>query len=466
MSDLDAALLRIDEGLDALRALVGPDADLSEAERAEAEKLARSLGDLIGDVAADVDFRPPDDPSVTALAVRRLRLDSLTARLRAEEPISAQLVNVPAPPPSDLELSRASGGNGTSGRDADDSGGSSNGASRSEVSTLAPARVEASIPEQFITILRAARPKTEASRLSLAARILTFVGMLFALFIVYQFWFTDISESRDQHVLLREFKASLRTQAGLDLSGQSSGGSGVLTTGDPGADATASATAAPPPPSAGEPVAILTIPRLDIEAVVVEGSAATQTMQGPGHVRSTPMPGERGNAAIVGRRTTYGAPFADLDRLRPGDRIIATTPRGAFRYKVAERAFTVNEETDRDPFEPTLGNRLTLVTTAPKFLASERLIVRGELIGDPIPPPALNDRGGSIDDAEDGLSPNWGTIPGFLIWTQMLLLAFGVAYLLYRRWLRWPTYLLTTPVLIALLILTFDSFSKLLPSSM
>jgi sortase A len=178
------------------------------------------------------------------------------------------------------------------------------------------------------------------------------------------------------------------------------------------------------------------------------------------------MPGERGNAAIVGRRTTYGAPFADLDQLRAGDRVIVTTPRGAFRYKIAEKPFTVSDDTDHDPYEPALGNRLTLVTSSPALLASERLVARGELLGDAIPPPALNDRGGSIDAADDGLSPNWSAIPGVLVWAQILLLAFGFAFVLYRRWLRWPTYLLTTPVLIALLILTFDAFSKLLPSSL
>ncbi len=46
------------------------------------------------------------------------------------------------------------------------------------------------------------------------------------------------------------------------------------------------------------------------------------------------MPGQPGNSAIAGHRTTYGAPFFRLDELKAGDQILVTTRQGRFRYDV------------------------------------------------------------------------------------------------------------------------------------
>ena len=61
------------------------------------------------------------------------------------------------------------------------------------------------------------------------------------------------------------------------------------------------------------------IPALNVDTVVVEGTGATALRAGAGHYPNTPLPGEEGNVAIAGHRTTYGKPFANLDRLAVGD---------------------------------------------------------------------------------------------------------------------------------------------------
>ena len=70
----------------------------------------------------------------------------------------------------------------------------------------------------------------------------------------------------------------------------------------------------------GDPITKISIPAADLKpTVVVEGTGASALRAGAGHYPNTPLPGEEGNVAIAGHRTTYGKPFANLDRLKIGD---------------------------------------------------------------------------------------------------------------------------------------------------
>jgi len=129
----------------------------------------------------------------------------------------------------------------------------------------------------------------------------------------------------------------------------------------------------------GNAVAILLIPRMDLDMVVVEGTDTESLKKGPGHYSSTAYPWEdSGRVGIAGHRTTYGAPFWSLDELRPGDRITLETEYGIFDYVVTRTVITdpsgtlpsgqsVLAQTDR----PTL----VLTTCNPRFSAAQRLIV-------------------------------------------------------------------------------------------
>jgi sortase A len=138
------------------------------------------------------------------------------------------------------------------------------------------------------------------------------------------------------------------------------------------------------PPELGEPFALIRIPTLDDLADgwnVVEGVTLPILRAGAGHMPETPLPGQPGNAVISGHRTTYGAPFHNLDQLVEGDVIEVETAIGLHTYEVAD-VFVVNP-TDVWVADPLPGAWLTLTTCHPKWSSSERLIVRAELISGP-----------------------------------------------------------------------------------
>ena len=127
--------------------------------------------------------------------------------------------------------------------------------------------------------------------------------------------------------------------------------------------------------------AYLSIPSLDLEAVIFEGVTVETLRKGPGHMPWTPLPGQPGNAVISGHRTTYGRPFFNLDQLKPGDRIEIETVIGTHLYVVRD-SFVV-KPTDIWVTEEREGGWLTLTTCNPKFSARERLIITAELVEGP-----------------------------------------------------------------------------------
>ncbi|MFZ8876290.1 MAG: sortase, partial [Ilumatobacteraceae bacterium] len=88
------------------------------------------------------------------------------------------------------------------------------------------------------------------------------------------------------------------------------------------------------PISTGDPIARIEMPSLGTDHIVVAGIGVDELRLGPGHFPDTPLPGQLGNVAIAGHRTTYGQPFHDVDLLAPGDEIVLTTVTGRFVYLV------------------------------------------------------------------------------------------------------------------------------------
>ena len=128
---------------------------------------------------------------------------------------------------------------------------------------------------------------------------------------------------------------------------------------------------------AGDPVARVRIPEIGVSKVVVEGTDGGSLRKGPGHYPETPLPGIRGTVAIAGHRTTYGAPFRDLDKLAQRDEVVVEMPYGRFVYSV-ERAQIV------DPSAVWVTrrvghNRLVLTACHPKYSAAERIVIFARL---------------------------------------------------------------------------------------
>jgi sortase A len=130
----------------------------------------------------------------------------------------------------------------------------------------------------------------------------------------------------------------------------------------------------------GDAVAIIKIPKLDLDLVVVEGTDTESLKKGPGHYSKTSYPWEdAGTTAIAGHRTTYGAPFWSLNELRTGDKIVLQTEYGIFEYRVT--GSRIIEPSDGSVLEDTRRPTLVLTTCNPRFSSAERLIIFADRVG-------------------------------------------------------------------------------------
>ncbi|WP_366924549.1 class E sortase [Metallumcola ferriviriculae] len=118
----------------------------------------------------------------------------------------------------------------------------------------------------------------------------------------------------------------------------------------------------------------LTIPKIKLDAVVVDGVGKQDLRKGPGLYPQGSLPGAPGNVAIAAHRTTYGAWFNHLDRLGSGDEITISREGRDIIYQV-EKVFTTTKD-DWSVIEPMGYNTLTLTTCDPPGSVKRRLIVR------------------------------------------------------------------------------------------
>jgi sortase A len=129
-------------------------------------------------------------------------------------------------------------------------------------------------------------------------------------------------------------------------------------------------------PSTGSTVALLTIPRLGLESIVVEGAEERELKLGPGHIPGTSLPGGGGNVGMAGHRDTF---FRPLRLIRKDDAIKVITHQQEYRYKVVSTKIVAPE--DVQVLYPAGHETLTLVTCYPfDFVgaAPKRFIVRAD----------------------------------------------------------------------------------------
>jgi sortase A len=129
----------------------------------------------------------------------------------------------------------------------------------------------------------------------------------------------------------------------------------------------------------GDALARLRVPRMGLDAVVVRGTRPADLKRAPGLLDERALPGQGGTALIAGHRTTYGAPFRHVDRLRRGDRITVEMPYGTVRYAVESTRIV-----DPDDLRAlrTVGHpRLVLSACHPRFSAARRIVVYAAQIG-------------------------------------------------------------------------------------
>jgi sortase A len=269
-------------------------------------------------------------------------------------------------------------------------------------------------------------------------------GVLIFLFVAYELWGTGFAQRRDQKALKNQFNK-------------------VTTPTTVGSAAPPDTVAAP----ADGAIGVIQIPNIGVDQAVVEGVGVEDLKKGPGHYPGTPLPGEAGNSAIAGHRTTYGAPFNRLDELKNGDPITVRTRAGTFRYEVSSSKVVSPSEVS--VLAPTPDNRLTLTTCNPKYSAAQRLIIVAALIG-PAAPPVEAPIGGPAAPPSDGtalagLSGKAAPKGPAIAWGLLAAAIWFLAWAAGHWWRRWPAYLLATPVFLIVLFVFFENFSRLLPAN-
>ena len=212
----------------------------------------------------------------------------------------------------------------------------------------------------------AARRRRWLNRLGKA---LITIGVLLLLFVAWELVGTNFLAARSQAALRAELEAE----------------------GLPGYDIVEDRDAHPRPNTArpfvkpGDGIGYLRVPKIGVDKVFVEGIDRDALRKGPGHYEDTPLPGQKGNVGIAGHRTTYGAPFWALNRLRRGDRIAVETARGRFVYRVIwVKVVAPDDVWVLNPTRVRLS--ITLTTCTPRFSASQRLVVRAVQVLGPHPP--------------------------------------------------------------------------------
>jgi sortase A len=244
-------------------------------------------------------------------------------------------------------------------------------------------------------------------------RILIATGLLMFGFVAYQLWGTGIETARAQNELEHQFEDLLdeptdeqssneqstgeqttdEQSTGEQSTGEQSTGEQVTdeqTTDEQTTDEVVVPAAVdlsdravvqePVPIKRGQVLARLEIPRIGVSEYVVPGVTVDDLKKGPGHYPDSPLPGQLGNTAVAGHRTTYGAPFFDVDQLEAGDELIFTMVNGdrfvylvTFTEIVSASSYHVVTTTDPDIAEA------TLTSCDPKYTARDRIVVHSVL---------------------------------------------------------------------------------------
>jgi len=208
-------------------------------------------------------------------------------------------------------------------------------------------------------------------------------GVLVLLFLGWQVWLNDIIVGAGQ------------TDAASELSEQWDNDAEAA----PAPEQTPDAEAPAVVPSTGEPViatapadavafANIIIPRLGADYIrpIAQGTGnnvINNPKTGVGHYDESQMPGEVGNFAVAAHRTTYGAPFHDIDKLVVGDSIIVETQDGWYKYiyrgtqYVRPTGVDVLEPVPQFPGVASTDRILTMTSCHPKFSAAQRIIAYG-----------------------------------------------------------------------------------------
>jgi sortase A len=285
--------------------------------------------------------------------------------------------------------------------------------------------------------VRTGPPTPGLLQLVLAASMVCCVAALFLG--VFAFGLSGLQEQRSQHLLYADFRGLL----------------------DPASEVAPSIGGKIP---AGTPVAMINAPGAGMHQVmVVEGTTSGDLLSGPGHRANTPLPGEVGVSVLIGKSATAGAPFAGIAKLRHGAVVQVLTGLGTFRYSVIGQVHAGHAL----PSFRSTSSLLVMVTSAGTgwtgaFGANHLVYVVAKLDGAAFKAPPGRPETVPLAAIQGHNDPaGW---PFALLW---LLVLVGASALCWRSWNRFGllrTWLIGTPVLLAVLWALANETMRLLPN--
>jgi sortase A len=200
------------------------------------------------------------------------------------------------------------------------------------------------------------------------------LGLMLFLFIIWQLWWTDVTANREQAATIQTL------ERGFGLAGRPALGSGASASADP----VATLTKVP----FGQAFAIMRIPRFgaDFARPVLQGTDSDTLTKGIAHYSGTAFPGQVGNFAVAGHRTTYGKPFSDIDLLQKGDVIVVETRTNYVVYSVDRHVIVTPDQVEviapvpQHPGATPEQAWMTMTACTPRFSAAQRYIVFAKLV--------------------------------------------------------------------------------------
>ena len=287
------------------------------------------------------------------------------------------------------------------------------------------------------------------------------VGLLILGLIAYQLWGTGIQTREAQRGLKSDFNAMVAS---------------TTTT-------VATHTTEPieiPTPDEGEVIAYMHVEKMALDVFVVQGVKYQDLRIGPGHYPTTPMIGEPGNASIAGHRTTYDAPFGNIDKLEVGDEISFETAYGNFTYVVDGNKIV--EPTDVSVIATTNPSVATLTLTSchPKWSSDKRYVVTATLKekeSTPVTvvskPPTTTPEPAAPDEAfAEGWWHDSAAWPDVIFWTVALLVLIALVFVAKRRFTgkvkraHWIAAAIVVAPFLICLYFFYENLSRLLPTNL
>jgi sortase A len=266
-------------------------------------------------------------------------------------------------------------------------------------------------------------------------RTMITAGLLLLSFVTYQLWGTGIVEDRSQTAMATQFVKPQPIQ-----------------------------------PQLGGLVGRMTIPSIGVSKYVVAGVRPKDLERGPGLFPGSPMPGQKGNVAIAGHRTTFGAPFSRIDELRGNEKITIESKDGTFTYIVngEPKIVLATDIAVAKTTNPDIAI-ITLVSCYPKWTSTKRIVVVATLDSTELPPPAtpLVTSQPIVQPTADGWFHDPTAWPSVIFFGFALIAIRIIAAIFTRRGRRKIfVYPIAVGVFVPTLFLFFGGLTRLLPANL